>query len=160
MSHNPYDIAIRHVQPLSIMSIRFITSIEKIGQDIPNAYKELQNYITAQKGIMTGEYLAIYHDPGFNPFKIDVECCFGVSPLLVNRERIKGRVADGGEMAVALHKGPYKTIYNAHDALLQWISDNNYTPLAQMREHYLNDPAEVAPEEILTEVFWPVQKNS
>jgi len=155
-----YDIVVRHVQSLNIMSIRFITSIERIGQDIPNAYKELHEYISAQKGIMTGECLAIYHDPGFNPFQIDVECCFGVSPLLADREHIKSRVANGGEMAVLLHRGPYKTLCNAYDAILQWINENNYTPLAQMREHYLNDPAEVAPEEIMTEIFWPVQKNS
>jgi effector-binding domain-containing protein len=29
-----------------------------------------------------------------------------------------------------------------------------------MREHYLNDPADTAPEEVLTEILWPVQKKA
>jgi len=62
----------------------------------------------------------------------------------------------GGSMATAVHKGPYETCEPTYAALFRWISVHGKTITGPIREVYLNDPGEVAPEEILTEIYVPV----
>jgi effector-binding domain-containing protein len=56
------------------------------------------------------------------------------------------------------YKGPYDGLEPAYKALGKWVTENGYTPLTPQRDIYLNDPATVPPEELLTEILWPVKK--
>ena len=47
----------------------------------------------------------------------------------------------------------------AFEAIMKWLDVNGYLPLPGMRDIYLNSPHEVPPEELLTEVLWPVRKK-
>lgn len=40
-----------------------------------------------------------------------------------------------------------------------WIAGHGHPPAGPPRERYLNDPDEVPPDELLTEVQWPVERD-
>jgi len=40
--------------------------------------------------------------------------------------------------------------------LFDWLQENNYKIVGPIREGYVNDPREVAPEEILTIIYVPI----
>ena len=65
-----------------------------------------------------------------------------------------------GSVAVARHVGPYEEMGLAEHALHAWAEEHGFEPSGPIRELYLNDPAEVAPEALETEVILPVTRPS
>ena len=62
----------------------------------------------------------------------------------------------GGKMAKIIHKGPYEEVGPSYEKLFTWIEQNGKKVIGFTREVYLNDPREVPPEEILTEIYVPI----
>jgi len=60
--------------------------------------------------------------------------------------------------ASVMHKGPYETVAPTYEMLWRWIGENGYVPDGPPMERYYSDPAEVPPEEYLTEIVMPVRK--
>ena len=86
----------------------------------------------------------------------DLEVVFPVA----NRVRPVGDVANydlpGGRFAKVLHRGPYEECTPTYERLFAWIAERGLAITGPIREVYLNDPREVAPGEILTEILAPV----
>lgn len=61
-------------------------------------------------------------------------------------------------VASAMHKGPYDQVGPTYDQLFRWIAEQGYQVVGPPREVYYSDPAEVPPEEYLTEVRIPVAR--
>lgn len=63
-----------------------------------------------------------------------------------------------GRVAVLTFKGPYATLKSGYDWLYgEWLPTSGETPRdAPCYEVYLNNPREVAPEELLTEIHLPI----
>jgi AraC family transcriptional regulator len=62
-------------------------------------------------------------------------------------------------MAKTHHKGPYEECGPTYEKLFAWLAANGKKIVGPTRELYLNDPHEVPPEEILTEIFAPVEQR-
>ena len=154
-----YEVKVRDVPAQKVMSVRFVTSLSGMSGDMGAAFQEIWDCIEKSGIKFAGEFFAVYHDENFNPDKIDVECCISVPEFLPESGRVKAREVEGGLMAATTHKGSYDTLEGAYTAILEWIGKNPYTPLFRMRDVYLNSPDEVPPEELLTEVLWPVARK-
>jgi DNA-binding transcriptional MerR regulator len=63
-------------------------------------------------------------------------------------------------VAVTRHIGPYEELGLAEHALHAWAEERRLEPSGLLREVYHNDPAEVAPEALETEVLLPVSRPS
>jgi DNA-binding transcriptional MerR regulator len=61
----------------------------------------------------------------------------------------------GGPAAFVRHVGPYEELGLAHHALIAWARAEGHA-VDTLREIYLDDPREVAPEELVTEVLLPL----
>jgi len=60
--------------------------------------------------------------------------------------------------ASVVHKGPYEGLEPTYAMLWRWISENGYAPDGPPMERWHSDPAEVPPEEYLTEIIMPVRE--
>ena len=60
-------------------------------------------------------------------------------------------------MAKTVHKGPYEECGPTYENLFKWIGENGKKITGPTREVYLNDPREVPKEEILTEIYAPIE---
>lgn len=60
--------------------------------------------------------------------------------------------------ASAMHTGPYETLAPTYQMLWDWIAEQGYVPAGPPLERYYSDPAEVPPEEYLTEIVMPVRR--
>ena len=155
----PYEVSLKQIPPMNVVSIRANTSMESMAEDMGERYGELWAYLQEVGGSCTG-VSAVYHDQEFDPENIDVECCFSVEEALPERGRIVSRLLEGGPMASTTHKGPYDELGAAYEAVAKWIEENGYAYAGPMRDIYLNDPEEVSPEELLTETLFPVSKKN
>jgi AraC family transcriptional regulator len=56
----------------------------------------------------------------------------------------------------AIHQGPYTNVGPVIHAIAEYAAKNNYDIVGPVTEVYLNDPGQMTPEELLTEVRFPV----
>ncbi len=97
-----------------------------------------------------------YHDPEFSHDSSDVE-----AQLVVAGDAPGVTVKPAYTCAAVIHKGPYKGLDRAYDALCTWLADHpDYRLCASPLERYLNDPHQVGEEELETAVLFPVEKTT
>jgi AraC family transcriptional regulator len=66
---------------------------------------------------------------------------------------------EGTQVASTMHKGSYDGVGATYGALAGWIAENGYQIIGPSEEVYLSDPGKTAPEELLTEIRFPVKKQ-
>jgi len=86
----------------------------------------------------------------------DIEVCVPIAERIPETDEIKCYELSGGKMAGVIHKGPYETSGSVYERLFAWLLENGLELNGPIREAYLNDPREVAPEEILTIIYAPI----
>jgi len=86
----------------------------------------------------------------------DIEVCVPIAERIPETDEIKCYELSGGRMAKVIHKGPYEASGPVYEKLFAWILENGHEVAGPIREAYLNDPREVAPEEILTIIYVPI----
>ncbi len=61
--------------------------------------------------------------------------------------------------AICMHKGAYDKTGETIRRLIDWVKANGYAVAGPTLERYLNNPMQVKPEELLTEIWIPVKKK-
>ena len=87
---------------------------------------------------------------------IEVAVPISGSVEITGNEEIRKYELPGGKMARIVHKGPYEECSPTYEKLFSWIAEKGKRIVGPIREVYLNDPREVPPEEILTEIYAPL----
>jgi AraC family transcriptional regulator len=87
----------------------------------------------------------------------DVEVVLPISIRVEDVEEITCYELPGGPMAKIVHKGPYERSADAYRKLFAWLAENHRKISGPTREVYLNDPKKVSPEELLIEIYAPVE---
>ncbi|MEM6730840.1 MAG: MerR family transcriptional regulator, partial [Myxococcota bacterium] len=145
----PYDhIEVRrepsHTVAVRVGESRAETLVEDGGQLVMDLFEELQALGRGYENPV----MCINEDPDRSG-RIAVKACIGVSepvPDLITE------TLPEVEVAWLVHRGSYDTLGLAYHALDAWSQSRGHARAAPMREVYLNDPGEVAPEDLLTEV--------
>ncbi len=86
----------------------------------------------------------------------DLEVAFPIANRVKDEGEVRYYELAGGRFARLVHRGPYNQCDATYDRLFAWLADHGLPLTGPIREYYLNDPSEVAPEEILTEIYAPV----
>lgn len=106
---------------------------------------------------MVGVY---YDDPDMiEEDKLRSFAGFHVNDALELPDGMKEEVLEGGRYAVLTHKGPYAELHRAYRFLFgQWLPQSGAEAKdAPCYEVYLNNPRDVAPDELLTEICLPLK---
>ena len=105
--------------------------------------------------------LGIGHDdPKVTPAdKLRYDCCFTVPDHIQPEGDVGVTILEGGPHAVITHKGPYTQLGQAYDWLYgAWLPTSGREPRdAPPFEVYLNTPQDVAPADLLTEIYLPLE---
>ncbi|MFA5108598.1 MAG: GyrI-like domain-containing protein [Candidatus Micrarchaeia archaeon] len=83
----------------------------------------------------------------------DVEVCIPIAAQAQESAEFKHYELPEGEFAKVVHKGPYEKCAVAYESLFAWVAKNKKTIYGPIREVYLNDPREVKPSQIITEIY-------
>ncbi len=62
----------------------------------------------------------------------------------------------GGAVASIIHRGSYATMGDTYASVAAWIQEHGHSPMGPGREIYMNNPGDVAEEDLLTEIQWPI----
>jgi len=131
-------------------------------------YSEMQNGINTfmtqffGQGLTPGgSAVSMYlNSPGtVKPEELKWAFGFVVSPEAAPKEPVKKMEVKKQLAVVYLHKGPYPNLPKAHEIARKFVKDNGYTINGPVYEKYLNNPMEVTPEGLETEIIIPVEKK-
>ncbi|MDY6794963.1 MAG: GyrI-like domain-containing protein [Actinomycetota bacterium] len=154
-----YQVELNEIAPQPVAEMRFVTSMQKIGEDIGIAFQKIFAYLCETGENPVGPPFTLYFYEGeFDPDNIDMEVCIPVSRVLEGKGEVIGREVPGGIMASTMHFGPYIGLEPAYKAIDAWVKDNGYRYSGPAREVYLNDPNQVDEKDLQTKILMQVSK--
>jgi len=146
-----------------------VYSVRKTGpyqNSACEAYAELGSFIEKYKLDIPANnpkvkmYGVGYDNPYITP---EAECrydaCITLTKVVSTEGNVNIQTIEGGKYAVFLHKGSYKELGTLYQAICgEWLSSNDYKSRdLPMFEVYLNSPVNTKEEDLLTEIYLPIQ---
>lgn len=142
----------RQSQPT--LAIRTRSSVQGLPQVLGQAWGAIMQY-AGQMGVQpSGPPFVAYHNMDMQDLDLEIGFPFA-QKLRGEGELLPGEIP-GGKAAGCLHVGPYDQLGAAYEALQKWLEANCYTPSGVAYEFYLNDPQTTPPDELQTEVVFPL----
>ncbi|OGO08692.1 MAG: hypothetical protein A2Y61_03890 [Chloroflexi bacterium RBG_13_60_13] len=155
------DVAIRDLQPQMVAYVSMRGPYTKMQQAFGTLFGWLGRKGLVPAGPPSGAY---YNAPGEVPedqLLWELRCpVAGDSPPIGPDENGLGvKLVEAAQVAATMHKGPFQKVGMTWDALGKWIVANGYQIVGPGIEIYLSDPGQTKPEDLLTEVAFPVCKT-
>ena len=118
----PVSVSVQRVQPRKLAAVRREGAV---GSAWGPALNKVWDFIRSQPGLRTdGHNVFLYHQPA-QP-GAPLVCDFGVevTRTFETAGEVYATETPGGEAAVAVHRGPYSRMSEAHDAIRKWMAAN------------------------------------
>ena len=138
------------------LSIRTTTSIKELPQALGRAYGAIGQYLAETGKQPAGAAYAAYFT--FEMESMDIEIGFPVASKLPGKGEIQSGEIPAGKIAQTVYTGPYNKIEPAYNALTAYVEQQGHEATGVAYEFYLNDPGEVAPEELLTQIVFRLRE--
>jgi effector-binding domain-containing protein len=154
------EIALVKVPPKNVLGTKKTGTFALIPELLMNIF----SHVLETKATVTGPPFFLCHKTP--PVAVQeatekgtavVEVAWPVHGPVKGTKEITAYVLPGGRMAHVVHKGPYETCEPTYRALFAWIEEKGLTICGPIREACPNDPREVPPEEIITDIYVPVR---
>lgn len=153
------EITIVEEKPQFVAGMRRRGHYKEIAKMLPALFE----YAISRGAVIAGPPLYIMHEKSIEEAlkadeagNADIEVCVPIAERIPETDEIKCYELSGGKMAKVIHKGLYEASGPVYERLFAWLLENGHELTGPIREAYLNDPREVAPEEILTIVYAPI----
>jgi len=152
-----YEVSIKKVKPQKAITIRrVLPTYGHVGE----LFAAIGQFVGKTHAPMSGPPITIYYDKEFKEADVDVEVAFPLWRKVEGEGEFKFQELPGYEkVASVTYKGPYDGIGKAYNTLMRWVETNGYHIIGPNREIYFNEPAKTKPEDLVTEVQVPVEKN-
>jgi effector-binding domain-containing protein len=155
------QVTVKDTEPLTVA---FLSKKGPYTQ-ISAAFGQLYGWI-GQKGYTpTGPPTGVYFNaPGQVPddqlaWELRSPIAGKVSPSGPDKDGLGVKQVATIKVAATMHKGSFETVGKTYEALVGWIMQNGYDIAGPSEEVYISDPSKTPPQELLTEVRFPVRKR-
>jgi len=131
---------------------------------INDAFGKLYSWIGEKGHIPAGPPLGVYFNapeqvpPEELLWEIRSPIAGDVTPSGPDEKGLGVKRVEGTEVASTMHKGPFDRVGHSMHVLEAWIVENGYEIAGAYEEVYLSEP-ETPPDELLTEIRFPVRKR-
>ncbi len=153
----PYDVAIKQVPAQCVASLTVDTTYAVIGETIAHGFGALVGAVVGAGVAPAGAPFIIFHDIIDEQTDGAIEMCIPVPDTAsAAQEAVVWKTIPAGAVAWTTHRGPYAEVAPAYHTVTGWIHDHGHQIAGPPCEIYLNDPETTLPEDLLTEVQFPV----
>jgi effector-binding domain-containing protein len=146
-------IEITEVRPQRAAVIRRTVPLSGLGEFFMEVYPKIAAAIGAHGATPAGPPYARYYNDDRSAF--DVEAGMPFTGSLTAGE-VSVVELPGGRVAKAVHVGPYDTLAQEYDRIVAWSNEHGHRLGKGPWESYVNDPSTARPEQLRTEVYWPL----
>lgn len=126
------------------------------------AWEQLWEYV--RKNNLYGpdmEHICIYHDDPkvTEPEKLHTDVCLTISQPVSPQGEIGVKNVEGGKYAIFTYQGPYLNLNAVYDTIYSHLLPANGYRLGSTPgyEKYLSNPSDTLPENLLTEIYIPIE---
>lgn len=148
------DITIKTVEPVTVAAVRATTSPSDVFTEIPAGFATVMGSLGPVSPV--GAPLTIFYRFPDEQTAGEIAMCVPVSSDARLSEPLERIELSGGAVASIVHAGSYQEMAVAYTGIAQWIHDRGHQIVGPVREIYLNNPADVTEDELLTEIQWPI----
>ena len=134
------SISVQTVRPRKLAAVRREVAPGAVGSEWGPALGKVWPFIRSQPGLWTvGHNIFLYHHP--TQPGAPTLCDFGVevTRTFETAGEVYATETPAGEAAVAIHRGPYDRMSEAHDAIREWMAANRRESAGHSWEIY-GDP--------------------
>lgn len=146
---------IKEVKRQRTLMIRTVTGVSRISDVMGECYTELAGFMESRGIAFAGPPYAKYYNMDMEA--LDVEMGFPVAGETEGTGRIQTGELPAGQVASAIHRGPYDKLEETYMKLTEYVTGKGLETTEWMYEFYLNSPLEVKPEELQTEICYPLK---
>jgi AraC family transcriptional regulator len=152
-----YSILLKELPAQLALRVESRTTMDDIGAAVGKAFAAIMAVAHDEGASFAGPPFVIYPEDCSGEFAfalhmpVGIGCGRPAADSGVTLEEVPG-----GPAACVLHTGPYERLGDAYEVLATWLRANARRPSGRPREIYLNDPGQVEPEGLLTEIAWPL----
>jgi len=152
------DLRIEHLEPMRVAFVRHIGPYNQVSR----AWEKLCARL-GREGLLAGgvRFVGLCHDdPEVTAReKIRYDACVTVDEDFEAEADLGVQTIGGGEYAVVTHFGPYEDLGRTYGQLYgRWMPQNGRQPRSEPSlEFYLNDPDGADPEDLLTDIYAPLE---
>jgi effector-binding domain-containing protein len=140
-------------QPVAV--VRSVVMLDAMPDFFGRSYHALSEELAKQGSQIAGPPFARYY--GMPTDRVDVEAGFPVAAPITASGDVQPASMPAGRCYEATHVGPYDTLVETYNRVLQQMEADGVTPSEVMWEYYLTDPDdEPDPGKWQTRVCWPV----
>jgi effector-binding domain-containing protein len=136
----PLSVNVQTVLPRTLAAVRHEVAPGAVASACGPALGKVWEFIRSQPGLRTdGHNIFLYHHP--KQPDAPILCDFGVEVTRTfdTEGEVYATETPGGEAAVAVHRGPYSRMSEAHTAIAQWMAANRRESAGHSWEIY-GDP--------------------
>lgn len=152
----PYDVELKRTTPQTVARVCVHTNLRRIGKDLDTGFGAIMQQVGATGGTPAGAPFVVYHEVIDEHTDGDIEICVPIDAARDLSGDVECVEVPARLVASTTHRGPYDELSPAYHTLHGWIAEHGHQTAGPPRELYLNDPRSVPPEDLLTEVQWPV----
>ena len=137
----PVPVIVQTVHSRKLTAVRREVAPGSVGSAWKPALDKVWDFIRSQPGLWTdGHNVFLYHHP--SQAGGPILCDFGVevTRTFKGSGEVYATETPAGEAAVAVHRGPYHRMNEAHEAIGKWMAANQRESAGQSWEIY-GDPA-------------------
>lgn len=153
-----FTIVTVEAQPILYVHRSSATDPQSIGACMGEAFGTLMGFM-GEHGIATsGAPMSIYH--GFSDSQATFDVAVPVAAADADRAAghadIKGGATQAGQALKAVHVGPYDTLADTYNRIMPYMEKEGLTMSGPCWEIYMNDPGHTPPEDLITEIYFPI----
>jgi effector-binding domain-containing protein len=140
-------------QPM--LYVRKITTMapDAVAPAMAEAFQELGAFVGSHGIAVVGPPLTVYHDYDRGNVTMDIGFPVAAAALGQATGDVKAGQTPSGKALKITHRGPYETLAKTYAE----IEKAGIARSAYSWEVYPNDPSTTPPEQLVTEIFMPVQ---
>ena len=134
-------VSVRTVAALKLAAVRRQVTLGGVGAGWQPALNKVWEFLRTNPALrIDGHNVFLYHHPSRRDLPMDVD--FGVEVVRAFEPEGEVRLAEtpAGEVAVAVHVGPYDRMKETHDVIHAWRAANNRVFAGKSWEIY-GDPS-------------------
>lgn len=159
-----HDLKIEiEVQEIPVKQIAYIRlSGSYMSLDYCSAWQRLWQFVKEQNLFSEEiEHVCVYHnDPKVTePDKLRTDVCLVLPKLAEAKGEVGVKPLAGGKYAVFRYQGSYEYLKSVYDTIYASLLPEKGYKLADLPgyEKYLNNPADTASEDLVTEIYIPIE---
>ena len=128
---------------------------------LPELFGEVVGYVMKENLQITGPPYGIYMNSPLDvsPEELQYEVGITFTGVANGEGRVKIKEIPAHQVVSTVYKGPYGQAAQIYQALIKYTEENGYNVVGPVKEIYINNPMEVAENDLLTEVQFPVMKK-